>query len=93
MYRIDCKLGHVITDDAGRIAEDHVGRSYVCEPHEGWMIVGFTTRLNAHHVITLAQAAEGADIGQGWVHDLDHGTHRMWGHPSYRRAVKVTRIA
>lgn len=93
MYRITCVSGYVLTDDDGNIAEDHVGRDYVRTPDPSWRIVGFTRRHHSHRIITLAQAAAGTDIGQGWVHDVDHGTRRMWGHPSYRRAVRVTQEA
>jgi len=55
----------------------------------GWKILGIATRHNSSYIIPLEEAANGANIGQGWIHDLDHGTHRMWGSPSYRRAVKV----
>ena len=54
---------------------------------EEWRIIGFTTRHNAHRIISLTDAANGEDIGQGWVHDYDHGTRRMWG--TSRRAVSV----
>jgi len=60
---------------------------------EEWRIIGFTTRHNARRLITLQEAADGMPIGQGWVHDLDHGTHRMWAMPLYRRAVRVIRKA
>ena len=93
MYRIECKLGYVITDDAGNITEDHCGRHYTRVADPSWCIVGFTRRHHSRHMITLAEAANGADFGQGWVHDVDHGTRRMWGMPAYRRAVKVTRIS
>jgi len=91
-YRITCKQGYVLTDLAGNIAEDHVGRDYVRVPANDWRIVGIATRANSQRVISLAAAADGESIGQGWIHDLDHGTRRMWGHPSYRRAIKVERI-
>ena len=93
MYRITCKLGYVITDDNGNIAEDHVGRDYVRTPDESWRIVGISRRHHSRDLISLATAANGADIGQGWIHDIDHGTRRMWGMPTYRRAVKVERIS
>jgi hypothetical protein len=92
-YRITCKSGYVITDDEGRIMEDHVGRHYVCAPHDGWRIIGFTRRHHSAQIIGLTAAAHGADIGQGWVHDIDHGTRRMWAMPKDRRAVKVEAIA
>ena len=91
-YRIICKGGYVLTDAEGNIAEDHLGRDYVCEPAPDWRIVGFSTRFNAYRLISLAQAADGEPLGQGWVHDVDHGTRRLWGMPKDRRAVRVERI-
>lgn len=57
-----------------------------------WIILGATTRWNARHIVTLAELADGADFGQGWIHDLDHGTHRVWGNPSSRRLKSVYRV-
>jgi hypothetical protein len=34
----------------------------------------------------------GANIGQGWVHDLDHGTHRIWGSPTGHRFGSLIRF-
>lgn len=59
--------------------------------HE-WRIVGFSRRHHSRQIISLEDAANGADLGQGWVHDIDHGTRRMWGMPRNRRAVRVERI-
>lgn len=92
-YWISCKDGHVITDDKGNILEDHVGRHYVRPiPDASWRIVGFARRFNAHSLVTLAEAAEGADLGHGFVHDEDHGTRRVWMQPMGRRVLSVTRI-
>ena len=57
-----------------------------------WKILGFTKRAHSHRIISLGEAANGADLGQGWVHDLDHGTHRIWCQPSNRRVVSVCRV-
>ena len=57
-----------------------------------WHVLGFGTRANSRRIVTLDEAADGAETGQGWVHDLDHGTHRMWGSPSDRRLASITRI-
>lgn len=75
-------------DEQGRVCYDG-SRGMRFSPHDSWRILGFSTRHNANRIISLAEAAAGASIGQGWVHDLDHGTHRMWGSPSWRRAAKV----
>lgn len=61
-------------------------------PHTSWRITGFTTRHMGHYQITLDRAAQGEALGQGWVHDLDGGTHRMWCMPSLHRAVSVSRL-
>jgi hypothetical protein len=95
-YRITLKAGFVETDAHGHIMRDYdptSGRDYRRAPDGSWMILGFATRHHAQTIIGLEEAANGADIGQGWVHDWDHGTHRMWGMPKHRRAVKVERIA
>lgn len=55
-----------------------------------WIIVGFKRRAHSAHTITLAEAAAGEDIGQGWVVDLDHGTLRLWGSPRLRKVAQVT---
>lgn len=91
-YRIDCKQGYVLTDEHGNITRDCVGRDYRRTPDPSWRIAGIATRFNARWLVSLAAAADGANIGQGWIHDVDHGTARMWANPSYRRAVRVTRI-
>lgn len=89
-YRITLKSGDYFdTDAAGNIAYDS-GRNYRRDPANGfWQIVGFSTRHNSQYLISLPDAAAGDNIGQGWVHDLDHGTRRMWSHPPGQRAVRV----
>lgn len=57
-----------------------------------WRIIGFSIRHHSHRLISLADAAKGADLGQGWIHDIDHGTRRIWGIPKHHRVVKVERI-
>ena len=93
-YRITLKIGHVDTDDAGRIVHDYsAGRNYRCEPRDDWRILGIATRHHSRMFSTLAAcAADPARIGQGWIHDSDHGTHRLWGMPLSNRAVKVEQI-
>lgn len=92
-FRIALKAGHVDTDARGRIVHDYsAGRNYRCAPHDSWRIVGIATRHLSRALVSLAEAADGASIGQGWVHDLDHGTHRTWCMPRSNRAVKVRRI-
>lgn len=89
MYRIRLKsFQYFDVDDAGRVMYDSE-RGYRCEPHDGWKILGFSRRHHSYHLVTLEQASTGADLGHGFVHDLDHGTQRMWAHPSDQRATKV----
>ena len=94
-YTIHCKAGYATTDEAGNLLEDHVGRHYVRSNIDvaagTWRILGIGKRAHSAHLVSLADAANGADIGQGWIHDLDHGSHRMWCNPSSRRATRVTR--
>ena len=88
-YLIRLKNGSMIeTDVAGRIVYDGT-RGMRFAPSDSWRIVGFSTRHNAYRIVTLAEAAAGEPIGQGWVHDVDHGTRRMWAMPRYHRAVRV----
>lgn len=61
-------------------------------PHENWKIAGFSVRHNASRIITLSEAADGASLGQGWVHDFDHGSRRMWGSHSNHRVLSVEAI-
>jgi hypothetical protein len=58
----------------------------------GWRIVGFKTRHNAHRTISLQEALDGADVGQGWIVDWDHGTFRLWGSPSADKLASIRRI-
>lgn len=58
--------------------------------YEGeWTIVGFKKRHHSARTITLDKALAGADVGQGWVVDLDHGTFRLWGSPTGHRLKSV----
>lgn len=54
-----------------------------------WRVIGISKRHHSHAMVSLEDAANGANIGQGWVHDLDHGTHRMWCMPKSSRATSV----
>ncbi len=91
-YRIRLRdMSHYDVDADGNILHDAFRHLHFA-PDGQWRILGFTTRHNAHHIITLAEASDGKSIGQGWIHDLDHGTHRMWASPKYHRAESVTRI-
>lgn len=57
---------------------------------EDWSIQGFLRRHNSNRVIPLCQEdIDKTDLGHGWVVDVDHGTRRLWGNPSSRRALKV----
>ncbi len=73
--------------DNGRIEWDGTRKQGAFS--DDWRIIGFTRRHHSARIISLAAAAGGEDIGQGWVHDIDHGTHRMWCMPKSQRAVKV----
>lgn len=92
-YRIDLKIGYILTDDAGNIIEDHSdGRHYTRAADPSWRIVGIGKRAHSQCLVTLPAAAYGADIGHGWIHDCDHGTRRMWVGPRSKRAIRVTRL-
>ena len=79
--------------DDGAVVYDGTRGMRFGEGTDTWRILGFSTRHHARRVITLPEAADGAELGQGWVHDLDHGTHRLWGMPVTKRVVKVWRVA
>ncbi len=56
-----------------------------------WIILGAATRHHANRWATLEQIIQTGNIpGQGWIHDLDHGTHRVWG---MERMKQLTRNA
>lgn len=71
-------------DDDGRVTARSNGPSG-WDYSGKWRIVGFRTRLHAHRVISLSEAIAGADVGQGWVVDDDHGTIRTWAGPANGR--------
>jgi hypothetical protein len=93
MIRMRLKDGTVYTlDDDGAVvarSDGPQGWDYSGQ----WLVVGFLKRHHSHHMVTLAEALDGIDVGHGWVVDNDHGTFRMWAHPSYRRlaSLEVTR--
>jgi hypothetical protein len=57
-----------------------------------WIIKGFSKRHHSRQIIPLADALAGEDVGQGWVHDLDHGMPRMWGGGG-RRMKSIRKVA
>lgn len=93
MYCMTVKNGayYYLTENGGILWDGTRDMAFEA-PHDSWRVIGFTTRHNGNRIITLAEAANGEDIGQGWVHDLDHGTHRMWAMPKYLRARKIIRL-
>ena len=98
-YRITLKLGYyVVTDRDGWITEAYEGENRRDGPYRssghGWRILGFGRRHWANHPqVSLAEAAAGADLGQGWIWDWDHGTIRQWCMPKHGRAVRVEACA
>lgn len=90
--RMELKNGEVyILDLDGQVlqrSDGPQGHSYSGQ----WRIIGFTRRSNAHQIITLQEVLAGENFGQGWIHDVDHGTRRMWGHPTGRRLARLDRI-
>jgi hypothetical protein len=58
---------------------------------KGWRILGFLPTINTpvERRVTLRAALAGADTGQGWVVDWDHGYVRVWANPSGRRLASV----
>lgn len=88
-YRMITTRGNVYT-----LADD--GRVLACSngpkgwDYSGkWVIVGFTKRHHSRAVLPLDAVLKGGDVGQGWVHDLDHGTRRVWGTERLRSLVKI----
>jgi hypothetical protein len=58
-----------------------------------WIITGFSTRFNSRAIIPLESVLRGAPVGHGFIHDLDHGTRRMWANPTGRRLARLERVA
>ena len=56
-----------------------------------WIVRGFLTRWNSSTIVPLSDALDGADIGHGYVVDLDHGTTRTWGTGSRVRSLAHVR--
>lgn len=88
-YRLITTRGNYYTlDDEGRVtarSNGPEGWNYSGK----WQIIGIGKRVHSARLISLEDAAQGADFGQGWVHDLDHGTHRMWGMERIRSIVQT----
>ncbi len=57
-----------------------------------WVITGIGKRHHSKMLVSLSDAAGGVDFGQGWVHDWDHGTYRLWANPTGRRVSKIIRV-
>lgn len=61
-----------------------------------WRVLGLGKRHHSSEVQTLNQIAKlnaparKAAIGQGWVHDEDHKTHRVWGHARVTHVYQVS---
>lgn len=82
VYLLD-GFGRVVSRSDGPQGHDYSGK---------WRIEGFLRRHNSSTIVTLAEALDGIDIGHGWVVDLDHGTRRVWAHPTGRRCESVKLI-
>lgn len=61
----------------------------------GWRILGFLKRANSglDLMVSLPDAANGADIGHGYVVDWDHGYTRVWMGGKHDRAWMIKRLA
>ena len=57
-----------------------------------WTILGSARRWNSGYIVRLSDAADGADIGHGFVCDLDHGTRRRWGNERAQRVRRATEL-
>lgn len=79
-YELDAH-GAVLARSDGPAGWEYSGR---------WVILGAATRHNAHAIVSVADIARDGIPGQGWIHDLDHGTHRVWGNERMRSLRKVT---
>ena len=90
-YILYCKCGYFELAQDGTILYDSNRNYHSTSGH--WKVLGFATRYNSSSYVTLQAAANGVPIGQGWVYDIDHGTHRMWASPSHLRAISVSRIS
>ena len=93
VYRMTLKNGTVFTleDDGSVVARTDGPRGW---NYSGkWIVTGIKRRHHSLDVITLAQAAAGADIGHGVVCDIDHGSHRQWSHPRGRQVRSIVQVA
>ena len=92
-YRLTLKSGaYVVTRADGSIRYDSE-RHYLREATPDWRIIGIGSRFNSRQLATLAECADTPTrIGQGWVHDYDHGARRVWCMPKHRRVVRVERL-
>lgn len=43
-----------------------------------WRVLGFLTRAHSQRMVSFLDALAGAEVGHGFVVDLDHGTRRVW---------------
>ena len=81
---------YVLDDDGAVLARSDGPRGW---DYSGkWKIVGFKKRAHSHATVSLADALDGFDVGQGWVIDWDHGTYRMWAHPTGRRLAYLAHL-
>lgn len=90
-YVMTMKSGaYFVLSSSGGILYDS-GRDCARADDGQWNVVGIGRRWNSRDLYGLDTCArEGKRaIGHGFVHDRDHGTRRMWGMPTNRRAVSV----
>ena len=70
---------HYILNDAGEIRRTDGQWEFSGQ----WRLFGLTQRWNARHVEVWTSLKARLDAGErsieGYVHDIDHVTHRMWG--------------
>lgn len=93
MISMRLKNGHIYTlTDEGDVVDrtdvDAGGRPPRW-PYSAWKILGFLRRAHSAQMVPLAEALAGADVGHGFVVDLDHGHTRVWAHPSNRRLARL----
>lgn len=82
IYKLDDN-GNVLDRSDGPRGWNYSGR---------WTIIGFLRRWNSRKMIPLQAALNGADIGHGYVVDLDGGSMRVWMSPSNHRVSRLERV-
>lgn len=89
MYDMTTTRGnrYVLDDEGYVLARSDGPRGW--DYARGWRITGIAKRWHSAVSVKLAAIVAGADRGQGWIRDWDHGTYRAWGGERMRSLTHV----